>query len=470
MLWLGMGLGKTIITLTNIVDRMNRGEVQKVLIFGPLRVIQSVWEKECRKWEHTKTLRCSVIHGVKEKRTRALFADAEIFLCNYENMNWLCETLAHYYISQNKPLPFQMVVYDEVSRLKNSTTKRMAGGKRDLKDRWGTVTTVKVTGWRKFIPLFKFHTGLTGTPASNGYLDLHGQYLAVDNGERLGPYITHFKDSYFQSDYNGWNYTPTEIGKQQIESKIADITKKMDAKDYLDLPACTVSDIIVDMPAKVRKKYEQVEADMFTVLDSGQEVELFSRASVSNKCLQFCNGTPYTDLEGNFEALHDAKLDALESVLEEAAGEPVLCSYTFKSDAARIMKRFKKYNPVNLTEQPSSKTKSIIDKWNQGRIKLIIGHPASMGHGIDGLQESGAILTWFGLNWSLELYEQMNGRINRQGQKRPVRIIRILMSDSVDLAVADSLMRKNDSQEGLKESLARYRKGNVTNDLKLTFI
>lgn len=363
-----------------------------------------------------------------------------------------------------------MVVYDEVSRLKNSTTKRMAGGKRDLKDRWGTVTTVKVTGWRKFIPLFKFHTGLTGTPASNGYLDLHGQYLAVDNGERLGPYITHFKDSYFQSDYNGWNYTPTEIGKQQIESKIADITKKMDAKDYLDLPACTVSDIIVDMPAKVRKKYEQVEADMFTVLDSGQEVELFSRASVSNKCLQFCNGTPYTDLEGNFEALHDAKLDALESVLEEAAGEPVLCSYTFKSDAARIMKRFKKYNPVNLTEQPSSKTKSIIDKWNQGRIKLIIGHPASMGHGIDGLQESGAILTWFGLNWSLELYEQMNGRINRQGQKRPVRIIRILMSDSVDLAVADSLMRKNDSQEGLKESLARYRKGNVTNDLKLTFI
>lgn len=780
MLWLGMGLGKTPTTLTTIVDRMRAGQVQKTLIFGPLRVIQAVWAREARKWSHTQHLRFSVIHGNKEKRSRALFADADIYLTNYENMNWLAQELDHYYLSQDKPLPFQMVVYDEVSKLKNSTSLRMAGGDRDRKDRYNKVHKVKVTGWRKVIPHFKYRTGLTGTPASNGYLDLHGQYLAVDNGERLGKFITHYKDSYFMSDYNGWNYTPTEIGKQWIEHKISDITKKMDAKDYLDLPDCKVTNLMVDMPPKARKAYEDVEKQMFTQLDTGSEIEVFSRSSVSNKTLQFCNGSPYLSAESpEFEALHDAKLDALEDVLEEAAGSPVLCSYTFKSDAERIMKRFKKYRPINLTTTPSNQTESIINKWNNGQVKLLIGHPAclhpstqvlteqrgwvkivdvkhdervfdgvefvshdgcsysgykevtdvfgitmtpdhkllidgewveaqdvgsseevrqkalyqyegddprigemlsmsnrvrdyssernkaqsieqdslsalcsgslpqydrysdssnmggteasckrsfgqklrwswdyhvqnmgrlydvlhrhvtglfgrsddrtqgreqtilqgqlhmgdnvrttrqqaneqnchlsggeyssgrvgtqigvqqdyvtstteswddgrrsshgcseltlwkesetikckasgstkedvydlvncgprhrfvirndngdvfishnSMGHGVDGLQESGHILVWFGLNWSLELYEQMNGRINRQGQSQPVSIIRILCNDSVDLAVADALERKTDDQEGLKRALQRYRDGVTTNDLEVNF-
>ena len=185
MLWLGMGLGKTIITLTTIVDRMRAGQVNRVLIFGPLRVIQSVWDTECANWEHTKHLRCSILHGTKEKRTRALFADADIFLCNYENMNWLAETLDHYYLSQGKKLPFEMVVYDEVSKLKNSTTRRMAGGSRDREDKWGSMHKIKLTGWRRMIKEFNYRVGLTGTPASNGYLDLHGQYLAVDGGKRL---------------------------------------------------------------------------------------------------------------------------------------------------------------------------------------------------------------------------------------------------------------------------------------------
>ncbi len=471
MLWLQMGLGKTPITLTTIVDRMRAGQVQKVLIFGPLRVIQAVWAREARKWSHTRHLRFSIVHGTKVKRERALFTDADIFLINYENMNWLAQTLEHY-LSQDKPLPFQMVVYDEVSKLKNSTSLRIAGGKRDRTDKRGEKYPIKVTGWRKIIPFFKYRSGLTGTPASNGYIDLHGQYLAVDGGKRLGEYITNYKDSYFASDYMGWSYSPTALGKKWIEHQISDITVKMDAKDYLDLPESKVINMMIDLPEKARKAYKEVEANMFTLLESGSEVEIFSRNSISNKCLQFCNGSPYLSSESpEYEALHDAKLDALEDVLEEAGGAPVLCSYTFKSDAERIMKKFKKkYRPVNLTTTPSKDTEKIINQWNNGEIKLMIGHPASMGHGVDGLQDSGSIIVWFGLNWSLELYDQMTGRIaNRQGQKKSVSIIRILCRDTVDLAVADALTRKDDDQEGLKAALQRYRDGITTNELKVNF-
>lgn len=470
MLWLGMGLGKTPITLTTIVDRMRATQVKKTLIFGPLRVIQAVWAREARKWTHTNHLRFSVIHGTKEKRARALFADADIYLINYEAMNWLAETLDHYYLSQGKPLPFEMVVYDEVSKLKNSTTLRMKGGKRDRKDGRGEPVTIKVTGWRKMINEFKYRTGLTGTPASNGYLDLHGQFLAVDGGERLGEFVTHYKDSYFASDYSGWSYTPTELGKQWIEFKISDITTKMDAKDYLDLPDVKITNMMVDLPAAARKAYDEIEKNMFTQLDSGQEIEVFSRSSVSNKALQFCNGSPYLSSESpEYESVHDAKLDALEEVLEEAGGSPVLCSYSFKADAERIMKRFKKYKPVNLTKAKSADTERIVNDWNSGKIKLMIGHPASIGHGVDGLQDSGHILVWFGLNWSLELYEQMCGRLDRQGQIWIVSIIRILCNNTVDLAVADALSRKTDDQEGLKNALQRYRDGVTTNELETNF-
>jgi SNF2 family DNA or RNA helicase len=472
MLWLGMGLGKTVITETTIVDRMRAGLVRKTLIFGPLRVIQAVWAREARKWEHTKHLRFSVIHGDPEKRLRAMFNDADIYLCNYENMNWLAQQLDHYYLSRGLPLPFDMVVYDEVSKLKNSTAVRVAGGKRDRKDKRGQEYQVKLTGWRKMIPHFKFRSGLTGTPAANGYLDLHGQYLAVDGGERLGEFVTHFKDSYFTSDYNGWKYTPTDLGKQWIEQNISDITLKMDAKDYLDMPVVNYVNMMVDLPAKALAHYKDVEKQLFTRFDSGREIELFSKSSVSNKCLQICNGSPYTngiDITEGFEAVHDAKIDALESILEEAAGKPVLCSYSFVSDAKRIMKAFAKYKPVNLTEVASTRTEKVINDWNSGKIRLMIGHPASMGHGIDGLQESGGIVVWFGMPWSLEYYMQMNARIDRQGQKEQVTVIHILCRDTVDLAVADAISRKTDDQEGLKAALQRYKNGITTNDLTVNF-
>jgi len=462
MLWLQMGLGKTIITLTAIVDRMRAGQIKKTIIFGPLRVIESVWETESRKWSHTKHLRFSILRGNNEKRIRSLFTNVDVILVNYELMNWLAETLSHYYVDQDKEIPFQAIVYDEVSKMKNSTSLRVSGGKRDRKDKQGVYQEVKIKGWRPFINMFKYRIGLTGTPASNGYIDLHGQYLAVDGGQRIGEYITHFRDMYFSKSYDGWSYSITDIGKDSIERSINDITKKMDAKDYLDVPEVITTNIMVDLPSKFMKRYLEIEKNMFTQLDSGTEIEVFNKASLSNKCLQFCNGAAYLSPDSReWEELHDIKLEALADVLEEASGSPVLCSYSFQSDAERIMKYFKKYKPVNLTAEPSRKTSSIIKKWNEGKIKLLIGHPASMGHGIDGLQQSGSIIVWFGINWSLEYYDQMNGRLNRMGQEKPVSIIRILCRNTVDLAVEDAIHSKTNTQEGLKKALDRYRRNSV---------
>jgi SNF2 family DNA or RNA helicase len=363
-----------------------------------------------------------------------------------------------------------MVVYDEITKMKNSTSLRMKGGNRDKVDRRGDVHKVKILGWRSMLDRFAYRVGLTGTPASNGYLDLHGQYLAIDGGERLGQYVTHYRDSYFASDYMGWSYKPTEIGKSFIEQKIGDITLKMDAKDYLDLPAVKVTNLMVDLPDDARRAYIDMEKKMFAELDNGVGIEVFSQSSISNKLLQFCNGSPFLNSgTDEYEALHDAKMDALEDVLEEAGGSPVLCSYTFRPDAERIMKKFKKYKPVNLTDVKSKDTEKVINDWNAGKIKLLVAHPASAGHGVDGLQDSGHIVVWFGCNWSLELYEQMNARINRQGQKKAVSIIRILCRDTVDLAVADALERKTDDQEGLKAAIQRYRDGLVNNDLTPSF-
>lgn len=464
MLWLGLGLGKTIISLTTIIDLMNKGEIKKTLVFGPLRVITSVWDQEASDWEHTRKLRFSIINGSREERERAVFASADVYLCNYENMSWLAEILDRHYISKGKPLPFEMVVYDEVSKLKSSTSQRMKGGRRDVLDSFGAEYEVKIMGWKTIIPHFKRRIGLTGTPASNGYIDLHGQYLAVDGGDRLGKTITGYRENFFTRGRNGWGYEPTTLGIQTIENRISDITKNMNAKDYLDLPDVKYNDVYVELPPKARRAYDQVEEDMFTKLESGEEIEVFNTASVYNKCIQFANGFPYTnkpDEPQKWETLHDAKLQALDSILEEAAGQPVLCSYSFKSDAEAIMNKFKKYRPVNLSEENASKTGDIIKKWNQGKIKLLVGHPASMGHGVNGLQKSGSIVVWFGLNWSLELYLQMNGRIDRQGQTQIVTIHRILCKHTLDMAVADALDMKNDTQEGLKHSIDKYKNGYI---------
>ena len=464
MLWLQVGLGKTIITLTAITDLINSGKMTKVLIFGPVKVINSVWHTEIKKWEHTKHLRCSLMTGTPVQRKRALFRDADIYLCSYENINWLTSVLNHYFVKENEPLPFNAVVYDEVTKMKNSTSMRVKGGKSDVIDENGEYHVKTKIGWRKFIDLFQYRYGLTGTPAPNGYMDLHGQYLAVDGGKRLGTHKTHYQQAYFTKSYDGFSHEVKDLGKQWIERKISDITKKMDAADYLDMPKVTEVNVYVDLPDKVKEQYKELERNLFVELDGMKEVEVFHAASLSNKCHQFCNGTPYVDTETKESyKLHDRKLKALAEILDNANGQPVLCSYAFKSDAKRIMEHFKKYKPVNLTEEKGKHTQRVLNQFKQGKIKLLIGHPMSMGHGIDGLQSVCSIVVWFGLTWNLEHYEQMNGRINRQGQPKPVTVIRIMARNTVeDGVMAPRLQMKDDSQTGLKRAMQAYKNNTVS--------
>tara|TARA_R110002153_G_scaffold204675_3_gene357481 strand:+ start:1239 stop:2720 length:1482 start_codon:yes stop_codon:yes gene_type:complete len=466
MLWLDTGLGKTPVTLTTIEHRMRAKQVTQTLVIGPVRVIAAVWEREAKKWEHLQHLTFSLIHGDEQKRLRAMSRSSDIHLINYENLAWFSNQLTHYYLDQGKPIPYQMIVYDEVSKMKNSQSQRMSGGKR-IKNRGKPNETVtKFVGWKKIIPHFKYRTGLTGTPASNGYEDLFGQYMAIDGGKRFGQFITHFRDSYFYQNYNGFGVTISEIGKQLIEGKIADITIKMDAEDYLKIPAVTFNNIWVDLAPKVRRQYNEIEDEMFTKLDDGVEIELFNKSSISNKCLQFANGGAYVEPgKPEFADIHDEKIDVLSGILEEAGGSPVLVGYSFKFDAIRIMKKFKHLKPVNLTEVSTARLPGVLDSWGKGDIKLLIGHPASMGHGVDGLQDSGHIMVWFGLPWSLELYYQMIGRLKRTGQKKGVIIHQILARETVDLAVLDSLRHKATSETGLKQSIQRYRDGMISEDL-----
>lgn len=440
MLWLDMGLGKTIVTLTSIAHLVGTGFLRGVVIVAPIRVIRLVWRQEAAKWEHTKHLRFSMMTGTRDQRTRALLRPADIWLINYENLGWMAEVLDTYFVSKGKPMPFNGVVWDEISKMKNSTTNR-------------------VKAVRKVLPAFDWTTGLTGTPASNGYKDLHGQFLVVDKGQRLGVSKTAFKTRFYKKagPYKEVPYPDTE---ETIKNLIGDITLEMSAEDYNKLPDLIVNNVEVEMPEEVRAKYEQMEREFFTVLDSGKELEVFNSAALTNKCLQFSNGAVYP-VAGMplWEPVHDAKLDALEEILDEAQGSPVLCAYAYRSDAERIMQRFKSLDPINLTECKSEGSlTAAMARWKSGQCALMIGHPASMGHGIDGLQHAGRTLVWFGLNWSLDLYDQFNARVRRQGQGASVVCHRILCRDTLDQAQAIALNEKATTQAGLRAAVKQYRK------------
>lgn len=440
MLWLDMGLGKTIVTLTTIAHLVGTQFLRGVVIVAPIRVIRLVWRQEAAKWEHTKHLRFSMVTGTRDQRTRALLRPADIYLINYENLGWLAEMLDTYFVSKDKPMPFNGVVWDEISKMKNSTTNR-------------------VKAVRKILPKFEWATGLTGTPASNGYKDLHGQFLVVDKGQRLGTSKTAFRTRFYKKagPYKEVPYPDTE---ETIKNLIGDITLEMSAEDYNKLPDLIVNKVEVEMPEEVRSKYEQMEREFFTVLDSGKELEVFNSASLTNKCLQFSNGAVYP-VAGMplWEPVHDAKIDALEEILDEAQGSPVLCAYAYRSDAQRIMQRFKSLDPINLTECKSEGSlTAAMARWKSGQCALMIGHPASMGHGIDGLQHAGRTLVWFGLTWSLDLYEQFNARVRRQGQGASVVCHHILCRDTIDQAQAIALSDKATTQAGLRAAVKQYRK------------
>ena len=439
MMWLDMGLGKTVITLTSIAHLIRTQFLQAVVIVAPIRVIRLVWRQEAAKWAHTNHLKFSMVTGTRDQRTRALLRPADVYLVNYENLKWLSETLHTYFVSKSKPLPFNGVVWDEISKMKNSATDR-------------------VRAVRRVLDHFIWTTGLTGTPASNGYKDLHGQFLVVDKGQRLGSSKTAFRTRFYKKA-GPFKEVPYHDTEETIKNLIGDITLEMSAEDYNPLPDLIVNNIEVEMEGEVRVKYEQLEKDFFTQLDNGTTVEVFNQGSLTNKALQFSNGAVYP-VAGMplWEPIHDLKLDALEEILDEAQGSPVLCAYAYRSDAERIMTRFKDLRPINLTECKSEGSLvAAMDRWKSGDCALMIGHPASMGHGIDGLQKAGRTLVWFGLNWSLDLYDQFNARVRRQGQGAPVICHRIMCQDTLDQAQAIALDEKATTQAALRTAVKQYR-------------
>ena len=381
-LLLDMGLGKTSITLTAINDLLfDSFEIHKVLVVAPLRVARDTWSAEIEKWEHLKNLQYSVVVGPAQERLKALCTPADIYIINRENIQWLVE-------ESGLTFDFDMAVIDELSSFKNHQSKRFKA-------------------FMKVRPKLKRIVGLTGTPASNGLMDLFAEFKLLDMGERLGRLIGQYRNAYFQPDKrNGmvvYSYKPLPDAEQRIYDKISDITISMKATDHLKMPELISAEYMVQLSENEKEKYDRLKKDLiFSTEDN--EVTAANAASLSNKLSQMANGAVYSD-DGETVHIHDRKLDALEDIIESMNGRPLLVAYWFKHDLERIKKRFE------IREIKSSED---ISDWNSGKIPVALIHPASAGHGLN-LQSGGSTLVWFGLTWSLELYQQTNARLWRQG-------------------------------------------------------
>lgn len=428
-LFLAMGLGKTVSTLTAVNELIyDRFEVEKVLVIAPKRVAEDTWTSEAEKWDHLRNLTFSKVLGSAAQRERALEVDADIYLINRENVVWLVERL-------RKDWPFDMIVVDELSSFKSNQAKRFK-----------SLRTVR--------PLATRFVGLTGTPAPNGLMDLWPEVYLLDRGERLGKTITGFRDRYFypgkRNGFTVYSWEPKEGAEEAIHEKISDICISMKAEDYLQLPEQIVNDIRIRLAPAEMLKYQEMEKEKLLELD-GQEITALSAAAVWGKLLQLANGAVY-DNDGAVTVLHNRKLDALEEILEASCGHPVLVFYNFRHDYDRLMERFGKFNPRTI------KNSEDISDWNSGRIPLMLAQPASMGHGLN-IQAGGHIIVWYGLNSSLELYLQANARLHRQGQKETVIIHRLIVEGTVDEDVIKKLEVKDEHQDSLMEAVkARIRR------------
>lgn len=430
-LLLSMGLGKTSTTLTALDDLLfDSFEIHKVLVIAPLRVTK-VWLDEVKKWNHLNYLRCSLVAGTEQERKRALWANADIYIINRENVQWLID-------ESGIQFDFDTLVVDELSSFKNFKTKRFK-------------SLMKVR------PMVKRVIGLTGTPTSNGLMDLWSEFKLLDQGKRLGRFITNYRDQYFRPDKrNGqvvFSYKPLPFAEDAIYDKISDITISMKANDYLNMPELISNHIEVEMSEKEMKVYQELKQELVITLGD-EDVTASNAASLSNKLTQMANGAIYLD---NHESaiIHDRKLDALEDLIEAQCDKPVLVAYWFKHDLDRIKNRLEELK-VNFKE---IKTEAPIEDWNKGNIEVGLIHPASAGHGLN-LQEGGSTLIWFGLTWSLELYEQTNARLYRQGQKdRCVVIEHIVTKGTIDEQIIKALEEKDKSQSRLIDAVkANLRK------------
>lgn len=418
-LFLDMGLGKTVTTLTAIRDLMyDAFEVKRVLVVAPLRVARDTWPDELRKWNHLKELTCSVVVGTVAERRRALQQDADIYIVNRENLAWLYE---------NSRLDFDMVVLDELSSFKNHQSKRFRAMK-------------------AMRPKVKRIVGLTGTPTGNGLMDLWAEFRILDMGERLGRYISQYRNLYFKPDKrNGmvvYSYKPLPGAEEAIYHQISDITMSMKATDYLEMPELVSVAKEVRLSETEKKRYDELKKSLVLELPGG-EVTSANAASLTLKLSQMANGAVYTD-DKNVVNIHDRKLEALEDLVESANGKSVLVAYWFKHDKDRIRERM---------EARELKEPQDFADWNAGKIPVALIHPASAGHGLN-LQKGGSILIWFGLTWSLELYQQTNARLWRQGQADKTVIIQhIVAKDTIDERILNVLKHKDGTQAALIDAV-----------------
>ena len=422
-LFLDMGLGKTVTTLTAIEELLyDRFLISRVLVIAPKRVAEETWTTEAGKWDHLRHLKISRVLGSQAKRREALAVEADIYVINRENVVWLTKEC-------DRRWPFDMIVVDELSSFKSNQAQRFKALK-------------------KVRPLARRFVGLTGTPSPNGLLDLWPQMYLIDRGERLGKTVTGYRSRYFYPGKTDghvvYSYEPKPGAEKAIREKIADICISMKAEDYLEMPALMVNDIPVRLSHDEMELYRKLEREKLLEMD-GEQVTALTAATVYNKLLQMANGGVYTD-DGQAVELHRKKLEALGEILEAACGQPVLVFYNYRQDYNRIRETFEAYHPRTL------KGPEDIRAWNEGKIPLLLAQPASMGHGLN-LQAGGHILVWYGLTWSLELYQQANARLYRQGQKQGVVIHRLVAVGTVDEEVVRRLEKKDETQAGLLEAL-----------------
>lgn len=419
-LLIDMGLGKTSITLTAIRNLLfDSFEVCKVLVIAPLRVAKNTWTDEIKKWEHLSTLTYSLIIGNKNERLSALNEQTDIYIINRENVDWLVNKSGYKF-------DFDMVVIDELSSFKNHQSKRFK-------------SLMKVR------PLVKRIVGLTGTPSSNGLMDLFAEFKILDMGKRLGYFIGQYRNTYFKPDkMNGpivYSYKPLSNAENAIYEKISDITVSMKANEYLKMPELLTSNYVVELSNSEKKQYDKMKKSLVLEITDG-EITASNAASLSNKLCQLSNGAIYDD-EQNIVEIHDRKLETLEDIIESMNGKPLLIAYWYRHDLERIKSRF------SVRE---IKTSEDISDWNDGKIPVALIHPASAGHGLN-LQNGGSTLVWFGLTWSLELYQQTNARLYRQGQKNAVVIQHIITKGTIDEQILKALQKKNKTQADLIDAV-----------------
>lgn len=431
-LFLEMGLGKTVISLTAAKNLIyDDYEISRVLVIAPLKVAEDTWSRESSKWDHLQDLKIAKILGDAKSRTLAAMSDADIYVINRENLVWLVDTFKNTW-------KWDMAIIDELSSFKNNRAERFKA-------------------FRHVRPMIRRVVGLTGTPNPNGLIDLWAEVFCLDQGQRLGQTIGWYRTRFFKPGLsNGhvvYNWVPVKGAQEDITKRISDITVSMKAEDYIKLPERIDNEIRISLPDSAKKQYRKLEKEHVLELfstETGEEttISAMNAAAVMGKLLQLSGGAVYED-DGGYTEFHDEKLKALEDIIDTAS-EPVLVFYGYRHERERLLQRFRKLKPREINGPED------ISDWNEGNVKLLIAHPASVGYGLN-LQEGGHIVVWYSLPWSLELYQQANARLYRQGQTKPVIINHLIAIGTVDETVVKSLKAKDTSQAALMEALKERR-------------